>query len=130
MLSEMFSFSVSLVVTATVLAVTTDPNLVLNILALASVLGVAYAIFRSGGFGVVQKANEELRRHNKEADDKIRDLTQQVGLLETKTSLEPMVAAVITQFEAHEARAQERHEAQLAVLSGFAANLERLARRP
>lgn len=90
-----------------------DPNLVLNILTIAGLIGVAWAAFNSGGLGVLRQANEDLRRHKKEADAKIRELTQLVGLLETRTSLEPMVASVIEQFQSHEERAQARHEVML-----------------
>ena len=121
MLDTLAGWTAGLLTTVLVLAVTADPNLVLNVLALASVLGVAFAIFRSGGFGVVRQANEELRRYKEEADEKIRVLTAHVGLLETKTSLEPMVASVIVQFEGHEERAQERHEVMLASQQEIAA---------
>lgn len=102
--------------------------MVLNVLALAGVLGVAFAIFRSGGFGVVREANEELRRYKAGAEVEIRNLQQQVLLLEQKTSLEPMVAAVVDQFAHHEERAAERHEATMSTYAGFAAVLERIAR--
>lgn len=104
-------------------------SVVLNVLALAGVLGVALAVFRSGGFGVVRQANEELRRYRTEAEIEIRNLQQQVLLLEQKTSLEPMVAAVVDQFSNHEERAAERHEATMAAFAGFAAALERIGRR-
>lgn len=127
MLPTLTGVALGVLTAATMVATTLDPNLILNVAAIAGVVGVAFAIFRSGGFGVVRQANEELRRYRKEAEVEIRNLHQQVAMLEMKTSLEPMVAAVVTQFEAHEERAAERHEASMSVYAGFAATLERIA---
>lgn len=126
---SLLGYAVGVLTAAAMVVSTLDPSLILNVAAIAGVLGVAYAIFRSGGFGVVRQANEELRRYKKEAEVEIRNLHQHVALLETKTSLEPMVAAVVSQFEAHEERAAERHEASMSVFAGFAAALERIAKQ-
>lgn len=128
MFQSLLGYGVGVVTAAVMVAATLDPNLVLNIATIAGVLGVAFAIFRSGGFGVVRQANEELRRYKSEAEVQIRNQDQQIALLEMKTSLEPMVAAVVAQFESHEERAAERHEASMSVFAGFAATLERIAK--
>lgn len=99
---------------------------VLGLLGLVGAVAVGRAIYRGGtsqALGYLRESNQVLldKVGDVEADrDKyiveLRLLHEQLALLETRTSLEPMVAAVINQFEAHEDRARERQIAVLAVL--------------
>jgi hypothetical protein len=95
-------------------------------LPLVAALG-AFAYFRShGGGGALQeleRANKVLEGRLGELGRENRNLAQVVGALEQRTNLEPIAAAVVEQFVAHEKRAQQRHEGQLVVLELIAERL-------
>lgn len=88
----------------------------LGLLGFAGALGIGHSLWRGGtgqALSYLREANSVLTDKLEENEDERRILREQLALLETRTSLEPMVAAVIDQFEAHEGRARERHDAQM-----------------
>lgn len=92
---------------------------IVGLCGLIAAAGLGIALFRSGtgqAIAILRDTIEVLegKLSDNEAERKL--LREQVALLETRTSLEPMVAAVIDQFEGHESRASERHAATLKVL--------------
>lgn len=98
----------------------------LGMLGLVAAAAVGVALFRSGtgqAVAILRSSNEVLESKLQENEDERRLLREQIALLETRTSLEPMVAAVIDQFEGHEQRAKERHDATLVVLQLVAEKL-------
>lgn len=99
---------------------------VIGLLGLVGTLSLGYQLWRGGtgqALGYLREANEILRDKLDELEADRRILREQIALLETRTSLEPMVAAVIDQFVGHETRARERHAATLAVLELVARRL-------
>lgn len=92
-------------------------------LLLALALAGAYRLSRGGGGSAVtelSKSNEvlsgALERQRKIADDQ----AKQIAALESKTDV---VMAVSPLIQAHEAKAQERHDATIHVLEAISAKL-------
>jgi hypothetical protein len=77
---------------------------------------IGYYVVRGGGghaLSVLKVANEVLAARVDELERQRRSDEQVIAHLEARTSLEPMVAAVVEQFAHHEARAAERHASLL-----------------
>lgn len=96
-----------------------DPTGLLTLgLGAAVALGVFLFARRYGGgaaMGVLSQANTILEKRIAELEALHRRDQQTIALLDARTSLEPMVAAVVTQFGEHERRAQKRHDQAMVV---------------
>jgi hypothetical protein len=88
---------------------------------------VGWYVARGAGgqaLSIMREANDVLRDKVTALESQHKADLQQIALLEARTSLEPMVAAVVDQFELHELRAAERHEALLTIAAAIADDLK------
>lgn len=102
-------------------------------LTLVAAIGLGFALWKGQAgpaLSYLREANEALVKKSEAADEraesletKLRLVEEANTLLEARTSFEPMVAAVVLQFESHESRAHERHLATLRILDLIAARL-------
>lgn len=93
---------------------------------LALVVGAFLFARRTGGgsaLSELERANRVLERRLGELDTQHRLDQQQIALLDARTSLEPMVGAVVDQFDRHEQRAAKRHDQAMIVWELIAARL-------
>lgn len=96
-------------------------------------IGLAFLLWKGQAgpaLSYLREANEALVKKSEESDKraealetKLRLVEEANTLLEARTSFEPMVAAVVLQFESHETRAAERHLATLHILEMIARRL-------
>lgn len=104
-----------------------DPTTLLTLgIGAALALGAFLFARRYGGgaaMGVLSQSNAILEKRLAELEAMHRQDQQTIALLDARTSLEPMVAAVVTQFSEHEERAQKRHEQAMVVWGLIAARL-------
>lgn len=73
----------------------------------------------------LELVNSVLEKRLEQVNTEVRQQAQLIGALEQRTNLEPIAAAVVEQFAAHERRAQERHERELIVLDLIASHMGR-----
>jgi hypothetical protein len=104
-----------------------DPLAIAELVITAAIALGAFMFVRGHGGGM---ALDELVAANKVLEGRVSDLVTQsrrdqqtIALLDSRTSLEPMVAAVVEQFVQHETRAQARHDQAMVVWSLIAARL-------